>query len=118
MRQILPIVVTVVPLLFFMRLQRKRVRVQQEVIESLSVGADVMTTSGFYGRVVALDGDIATLELAPNVSVRIAKGALGRVIAPVAAVSELQQRDTTNADTSSDTPISRNTSLPSTEEQQ
>jgi preprotein translocase subunit YajC len=114
MRQILTLVVAVLPLLFFMRLQRKRVRAQQAVIESVGVGAEVMTTSGFYGRVTAIDGDIATLELAPNVTVRIAKGALGQVLDSTANVPA---NTAANAGTSVDTPILRNTSLPSTEEQ-
>jgi preprotein translocase subunit YajC len=112
MRQILTLIVAVLPLLFFMRLQRKRARAQQEIIESVAVGAEVMTTSGFYGRVTAIDGDIATLELATNVTVRIAKGALGRIVALPTSIDD----PVSNIDSSTDTPHSRNTSLPSSEE--
>ena len=52
---------------FLMWTQRKRSRDMQAVNASLTVGDEVMTSSGLYGRIVALDDSIATLEVAPGV---------------------------------------------------
>ena len=51
---------------FLMWTQRKRSRDMQAVNASLTVGDEVMTSSGLYGRIVALDDSIATLEVAPR----------------------------------------------------
>ncbi len=80
MYRLLPLLFSLAVLVFVSLRQRNRVKAQQKVLDSLQAGTEVMTTSGFYGRVVRLDGDIAVLELAENLQVRIAKGALGRVM--------------------------------------
>ena len=50
----------------------------QAVNASLTVGDEVMTSSGLYGRIVALDDSIATLEVAPGVNVRYDRRAVTR----------------------------------------
>jgi preprotein translocase subunit YajC len=69
-------------MLIFIVLMRRRkmalLRSQQQMIKALEVGAEVMTTSGFYGTIMAITGDIATVEIAPSVHVRIVLGALTR----------------------------------------
>ena len=42
---------------------------------SISEGDEVLTTSGVYGFVTAVDGDIVWLEIAEDVEIRIASGA-------------------------------------------
>ena len=63
---------------FLMWTQRKRSRDMQAVNASLTVGDEVMTSSGLYGRIVALDDSIATLEVAPGVNVRYDRRAVTR----------------------------------------
>lgn len=60
------------------RPQQQRVRNQQAVVASLSVGDEVMSTSGIIGRIVALSDHVATLEVAAGVELRIARGAIAR----------------------------------------
>jgi preprotein translocase subunit YajC len=54
-------------------------------VASLEVGNEVMTTSGIFGTITELDDTIAKLEIAPGVTIRIARGAISqRVTAPAA----------------------------------
>ncbi|MGP3962548.1 preprotein translocase subunit YajC [Nonomuraea sp. 3N208] len=80
---ILPLILLVVVFYFLLiRPQRKR---QQEAVKmqnSLAPGARVMTTTGLFGTVVAVDNEDVILEVAPGIETRWVKAAIGRVIAP------------------------------------
>ncbi len=56
--------------------QRRRQNAIAELQASLQVGDDVCTTSGLFGRIVALDEVMATLEVAPNTRVRFDRRAI------------------------------------------
>ncbi|MEY2582301.1 MAG: preprotein translocase subunit YajC [Ilumatobacteraceae bacterium] len=62
------------------RPQRRKMRNQATLQSSIDVGDEVMTTSGVYGFVTLLDGDIAWLEIDDNVQIRIARQALQRKV--------------------------------------
>jgi preprotein translocase subunit YajC len=71
-------------LLFMITSQnRKRKREVAGVQSALAPGARVMTTSGMYATVMAIEGDEVTLETAPGVTSQWNKQAVGRVISPV-----------------------------------
>ncbi len=76
--QLIPLVFIAVLFLFMNRQQRKRTQTQQSLVNSLTVGDSVVTTSGIYGTVRGTNDDVVTLEIADNVVVRIAKGAIAR----------------------------------------
>lgn len=57
---------------------RRRMRDQQQVQASLTVGQHVMTSSGILGRISALDDSVATVEIADGVHVRIDRRAITR----------------------------------------
>ncbi len=65
------------------RPQRKRLRAQQELQQAIAVDDEVITNSGLYGFVTAMDGDIVWLEIAENVEIRISRNALLRRVNPV-----------------------------------
>lgn len=54
----------------------------QEMQQSLTIGTEIMTTSGLYGRIVSLDDQTIELEIAPGVVVRWARAAIGEVRTP------------------------------------
>ncbi len=56
--------VVLVGMVLFMSQSNKKARARAEEHRNsiLVVGTDVMTTAGFYGRIVAIDGDAVTLE--------------------------------------------------------
>jgi len=62
------------------RPQRRKMRNQAALQSSIEVGDEVMTTSGVYGFVTLIDGDIAWLEIDDNVQIRIARQALQRKV--------------------------------------
>lgn len=67
------------------RPQRKRQQEQIRMQNSLTPGSRVMTTTGLFANVVAIDGDDVILEIAPGVESRWVKAAIGRVVTPAAA---------------------------------
>jgi len=60
------------------RPQQRRVREHRAFVESVQVGADVVTASGIYGTVTALDDERARLRIAPDVEITVARLALSR----------------------------------------
>ena len=62
------------------RPQRRKMRAQTALQSSIDVGDEVMTTSGMYGFVTLIEGDIAWLEIDDNVQIRIARQALQRKV--------------------------------------
>lgn len=86
---ILPLILLVVVFYFLLiRPQRKR---QQEAIRmqnSLTPGTRVMTTTGLFGTVVAVDNEDVILEVAPGIETRWVKAAIGRVVTPGEPVAE------------------------------
>ena len=56
--------------------QRRRQNAVATLQQSLNVGDDVCTTSGLFGRIMALDDVMATLEIAPGTQVRFDRRAI------------------------------------------
>lgn len=55
---------------------RKRQMRQQQLVDSLTVGQKVVTTSGLHATIVALDESTMDLEIAPGVVVTWARAAV------------------------------------------
>jgi preprotein translocase subunit YajC len=74
-----------IALLFWVLLirpQSKRQRELRGMQESLSVGDEVVLTSGIYGTVREVDGLDLRVEVADGVTVRVARGAIGAIKRP------------------------------------
>ncbi|TQS19147.1 preprotein translocase subunit YajC [Microbispora hainanensis] len=96
----LPLILLVVVFYFLLiRPQRKRQQEQVQMQNSLTPGARVMTTTGLFATVVALQDDDVVLEIAPGVETRWAKAAIGRVITPADEVTETEETVTEGTDT-------------------
>ncbi len=67
-------------LVFMFSSQRRRQRTFTDLQASLAPGQDVVTTSGLYARIIALDDSVATLETAPGQLVRWDRRAIARVV--------------------------------------
>jgi preprotein translocase subunit YajC len=98
-KELLPFLVfmlVVIGLLFFSaRARRRQALAQSERAERIGVGAEVMTTSGLYGTVVARnDDETVLLKIAPGVEVKWALAALRDIASlPVEYRPESQRRD-------------------------
>lgn len=64
------------------RPQRRRLREAQELQRAIEVGDEIITNSGMYGFVNAIDGDVVWLEIADNTEIRIARNSMLRRINP------------------------------------
>ncbi|ADG74694.1 preprotein translocase, YajC subunit [Cellulomonas flavigena DSM 20109] len=61
-------------------------KVQREAADfraNLAIGDEVMTGSGLFGTVTAIDGDVVTLESTPGSSTRWLRAAIARKADPV-----------------------------------
>ena len=64
-------------LIFIVFSQRRRAQQVQAMQSSLSVGDEVVTTSGLYGTIVALDEKVATLDTGAGSTLRYDRRAIG-----------------------------------------
>ena len=67
--------------LLLIRPQTRRQRELREMQESLSVGDEVLLTSGIHG-VLREVGDVVRVEIADGVVIRVARGAIGALVLP------------------------------------
>ncbi|MEO3809139.1 preprotein translocase subunit YajC [Sphaerisporangium sp. B11E5] len=80
----MPLILLVVVFYFLLiRPQRKRQQEQLQMQNSLVPGTRVVTTTGLFATVTAIEDDDVVLEVAPGVETRWVKGAIGRVLTPV-----------------------------------
>jgi preprotein translocase subunit YajC len=78
-------------LIFWLLLVRPAQRRRKQVTamqSALAVGDQVMLSSGVYGTVAELHDDRVSLEIADQVVITVARGAIGDVLAP--ASTELE----------------------------
>ncbi|SFC77545.1 preprotein translocase subunit YajC [Nocardioides terrae] len=66
--------------LLILRPQQRRQRELRALQSSLSAGSEVMLTSGIYGTVSATADDHVLVEIAPGVTIKIARGAVAQVM--------------------------------------
>ena len=64
-------------LIFIMFSQRRRAQQVQALQASLAVGDEVVTTSGLYGTIVAIDDTIVTLDTGAGSTLRYDRRAIG-----------------------------------------
>lgn len=62
------------------RPQQQKVKEHRELVASLEVGDDVMTTGGIYGEVTAIDGEVLLLQVAEGVELRLAREAIAELV--------------------------------------
>ena len=66
--------------LLIIRPNQKRQKAAMELQSSLSVGDEVMLTSGIFGHIAGVGDDRIDLELSPGVRIQVARGAVARVV--------------------------------------
>lgn len=69
-------------IMYFMviRPQQKKAKEHQELLKKLKKNDEVMTSGGIYGKVVDLKDTVVTIEVAPNVRIRVARAQIAAVI--------------------------------------
>jgi preprotein translocase subunit YajC len=81
MLSFLPLVLIFVVFYFLLiRPQQKKAKQHQEMLGKLKKNDEVMTSGGIYGKVVTLADNVVTLEVAPNVRIRVSRPQISTVI--------------------------------------
>lgn len=86
---------------------RKRKGLQTRLQDSLAVGQKIMTTSGMYAEIAAVDDDAVVLETSPGVTQRWAKPAVARVLDETAPDAEDDAERDSEAGTEHETGVAR-----------
>lgn len=100
-----PLLLVGMLLVFWLLVVRPGVRRERErraMQGELAVGDHIILTSGFFGRIVAVRGDRADIELAPGTTVTVALGAVAGLDpeAPSASVAPDLNKTAPNLDKS------------------
>lgn len=74
-------------LVFMFLSSRKRKKGYQDLMASLQVGSEIMLTSGIFGKIVSIEGDHLTVEIAAKTNIKVLRGAIAKVV-PVADAAE------------------------------
>jgi preprotein translocase subunit YajC len=92
-------VLALLALVWFMliRPQRRRQQEAQRLLETISVGKEIVTAGGLFGTVTAVDGDEVRVEIADGVEVRLAKRAVAGVVSEDEEPQEEPEEETTAA---------------------
>ena len=62
------------------RPQKRRQMSQQQMLQGLKEGDEVVTAAGIYGEVTGFQEDDVLVRIAPEVEVRVARRAIGAVV--------------------------------------
>jgi preprotein translocase subunit YajC len=86
---LLPFALILVAFYFLiLRPQRARAKQAEQLQAKMAPGVEIMTTSGIYGTVLEIRDDSLVLEVSPGSTLRITKGAVGRVLADDASTAD------------------------------
>ncbi len=76
-----PLVLVFVIFYFLLiRPQQKKLRDHRDMLSKLKKNDEVVTSGGIYGKVVALTDTVATLEVAPNVRLRVQRPQISEIL--------------------------------------
>src|ERR1041384_7010669 len=77
----LPLLLVFVIFYFLLiRPQQRKAKDHQEMVGRLKKNDEVMTSGGIYGKVIALTENVVTLEVAPNVRIRVHRPQISEVV--------------------------------------
>ena len=81
MMTLIPFVLIFVIMYFMViRPQQKKSKDHQDLLNKLKKNDEVMTSGGIYGKVVDLKETVVTLEVAPNVRIRVHRPQITAVV--------------------------------------
>jgi len=75
-----PIILIAIMYFLMIRPQMKRQKEHKAMLEKIKRGDEVLTNGGIAGVVTAIGDSFVTVEIAPNVEIRVQKGAVGNVL--------------------------------------
>ena len=83
---LMPFVLMFVVIYFLvLRPQQQKAKEHRQMLDNLKRNDEVITAGGLYGKVVALGDEVITLEIAPNIRVRVSRPQISSVVSAVRA---------------------------------
>ncbi|HVM95540.1 MAG TPA: preprotein translocase subunit YajC [Candidatus Acidoferrales bacterium] len=73
------ILIFVVFYFLLIRPQQQKQKEHQVMLDNLKVNDEVTTSGGIYGKVTAIADKVVTLEIAPNVRIRVERPQIGSI---------------------------------------
>src|SRR5438128_3388902 len=81
MMTLLPFILIFVIMYFMViRPQQKKTKEHQELLNKLKKNDEVMTSDGIYNKMIALAENVMTLEMAPNMRIRVHQPQISTII--------------------------------------
>ena len=68
--------------------RQRQVRAHQQLVASLEAGDEVILTAGIFGRIVTVQPEEVSIEVAPGVDLKVARQAVLRRVEPADMVPE------------------------------
>jgi len=84
-------------IVFMFRNNKKRKQQADELQASISVGTEVMLTSGIYGRIKSISGDRLVIETTPGTSLTVIKLAVREIVSAPEAKAKTAAKTTTKS---------------------
>ena len=76
-----PMIVIMAVMIFFMwHSQKKQAKQRQAMLDSLQLGAKVLTIGGIYGEIIAIKENTFVIQIAENTKVEVAKTAVNSAV--------------------------------------
>jgi preprotein translocase subunit YajC len=88
--------------LLLIRPAQRRQREAQNVQRAATVGSEVMLTSGIFGTVASEDDDTLQIEVAPGTVMKVARGAIAKVVVQEPASSEHSESEESGVPSATD----------------
>jgi preprotein translocase subunit YajC len=80
------------------RPQRQQAKRHQEMLQTLSLGDEVITAGGIYGEVTALDDERVQLEIDADVRIAVARRAIASKVPPEEAAETAEESEKDSED--------------------
>ena len=64
----------------FIRPQQRKMRAHRELVASLEADDEVLTTSGIYGTITAVDGEVIAVEVAEGIELRMSRASVAELV--------------------------------------
>ncbi len=81
-------ITAVVMYLVMIRPQQSKAKAAAAMLASLEEGDEIITNSGIHGFLTGIEGDVAWVEVAPGMDLKISRSAIAGVVAPPKASDE------------------------------
>jgi preprotein translocase subunit YajC len=75
-----PLILIVLVVLFFFWSQRRRTKQMNQMLSALGAGDEISMTNGLMGKIVSISDQALTIEIAPNVNIKVQKNAVLQVL--------------------------------------